>query len=89
MDAPTATPAVPAPTAPRPPRARPRPAPSVSGEYAHLTLDALRSYRAALQTEEGKVSYWRRILQARLDVVRGGRSRAAPARSTRPRCARS
>jgi hypothetical protein len=48
--------------------------PSVSGEYEHLTLDALRSYRAALQTEEGKVSYWRRILQARLDVVREGRS---------------
>jgi hypothetical protein len=76
MDAPTATPATPPTTPPvrrGRPRATPRPVPSVSGEYEHLTLEALRSYRSALQTEEGKVSYWRRILQARLDVVRGGR----------------
>ena len=58
-------------------RARParRPVPELSGEYDHLTLEALRAYRAALQAEESKVSYWRRILQARLDVVRQGRTR--------------
>jgi len=72
MDAPTAPPT---PTRrPARPRAAPRPVPTVSDEYVHLTLDGLRSYRTALQTEEGKVSYWRRILQARLDVVRAGRS---------------
>ncbi len=72
MDAPTATPT---PTRrPARPRAAPRPVPSVSEEYVHLTIESLRAYRTALQTEEGKVSYWRRILQARLDVVRGGRS---------------
>lgn len=46
-----------------------RPVPARNGDYAHLTLDALREYRSALAAEEGKVSYWRRILQARLDVV--------------------
>ncbi len=61
--------------APARPRARPapRPVPELSQEHGHLTLEALRAYRTALQTEEGKVSYWRRILQARLDVVRAGR----------------
>jgi hypothetical protein len=51
--------------------------PQVSEDYAHLTLDALRGYRRALQDEEGKVSYWRRIIQARLDVVRAGSSHAS------------
>jgi len=44
----------------------------VSTAFAHLTLDALREYRRSLGEEEGKVSYWRRILQARLDVVESG-----------------
>jgi hypothetical protein len=44
--------------------------PERSAEFAHLSLDGLRHYRAALSTEENRVSYWRRILQARLDVVR-------------------
>jgi hypothetical protein len=35
-----------------------------------LSLDGLRQYRAALGSEEGRVSYWRRIIQARLDLVR-------------------
>ena len=55
-------------------RPGPRPVPVVRSEYAHLDLDALRAYRTALQAEEGNVSYWRRIIQARLDVVREGRT---------------
>lgn len=41
-----------------------------SAEFAHLSLDGLRQYRRALGQEESRVSYWRRILQARLDTVR-------------------
>ena len=44
--------------------------PERSPEFAHLPLMALRQYRKALTQEESRVSYWRRILQARLDVVR-------------------
>lgn len=39
-------------------------------ELAHLPLAALRSYRQDLVDEESRVSYWRRILQARLDLLR-------------------
>jgi hypothetical protein len=49
-----------------------RPTPTRSDEHAHLTLDGLRDYRKALTAEESNVSYWRRIIQARLDVVRAG-----------------
>lgn len=41
-----------------------------SPEFAHLPLVGLRQYRRALTEEESRVSYWRRILQARLDMVR-------------------
>lgn len=44
--------------------------PERSAEFAHLPLVGLRQYRKALAQEESRVSYWRRILQARLDVVR-------------------
>jgi hypothetical protein len=47
-----------------------RAVPERSPDFAHLSLDGLRAYRRALTTEEGRVSYWRRILQARLDLVR-------------------
>jgi hypothetical protein len=43
-----------------------------SDEHAHLTLQGLREYRTRLTAEEANVSYWRRIIQARLDVVRAG-----------------
>jgi hypothetical protein len=49
-----------------------RPTPMRSEEHAHLSLDMLRDYRKVLTAEESKVSYWRRILQARLDLVRAG-----------------
>ena len=47
-----------------------RTVPERSPDFAHLSLDGLRAYRRALSTEEGRVSYWRRIIQARLDLVR-------------------
>lgn len=47
-----------------------RTVPERSPEFAHLALEGLRAYRRALNTEEGRVSYWRRIIQARLDLVR-------------------
>ena len=44
--------------------------PQRSDDLAHLNLDALRAYRGALTAEEDRASYWRRILQARLDTLR-------------------
>ncbi|HZG95782.1 MAG TPA: hypothetical protein VEZ46_13830 [Mycobacteriales bacterium] len=58
--------------------------PSRSETFAHLTLDALRSYRKALTQEEGRVSYWRRILQARLDMVRASDRSLASMDNLRP-----
>lgn len=46
-----------------------RPAPRRVPELAHLSLDDLRAYRRELVSEEARISYWRRILQARLDLV--------------------
>src|SRR3954451_12371189 len=53
-------------------KAAPRPEPKRTEQHAHLTLAGLRDYRTALTAEEANVSYWRRIIQARLDVVRAG-----------------
>jgi hypothetical protein len=81
MDAQTATALVPdrAPgtiatsvPAPRSRKGAPRPVPERRAALVHLSLEQLREYRTALAAEEGRVSYWRRILQARLDVVRAG-----------------
>lgn len=49
-----------------------RPVPERNPDFAHLTLSALRAYRRTLTHEESRVSYWRRLIQARLDVVRDG-----------------
>ena len=43
-------------------------------ELAPLALEDLRTYRQELITEESRVSYWRRILQARLDLALGDES---------------
>jgi hypothetical protein len=73
---PASTPAGPAlltaptPTVPRSRKGGPRPVPERTQAFAHLDLDGLRRYRQALGDEEGRVSYWRRILQARLDLLR-------------------
>jgi hypothetical protein len=61
-----------------------RPVPIRNADYAHLSIDALREYRRALTAEEGKVSYWRRILQARLDVVQAGSGRELDQEHLRP-----
>ncbi len=69
----------PAPAAPAVPTQRRkgerRPEPVLSEAYAHLSVDGLREYRRALSDEEHRVSYWRRILQARLDLVASGTTR--------------
>ncbi len=44
--------------------------PERSPQFAHLSLGGLRHYRGTLSSEESRVSYWRRIIQARLDLVR-------------------
>jgi hypothetical protein len=49
-----------------------RAVPERGDEFAHLSLDRLREYRQTLSDEENRVSYWRRIVQARLDLVRSG-----------------
>jgi hypothetical protein len=54
----------------RRPAATRRPAERIA-HLAHLDLDALRDYRQELITEESRVSYWRRILQARIDTAVG------------------
>jgi hypothetical protein len=40
-----------------------------SEEFAGLGLDILRTYRKALRSEESRVSYWRRLVQTRLDLL--------------------
>jgi hypothetical protein len=48
------------------------PAPRERDEPVHwseLSLDGLRSYRRTLADEEEKVSYWRRLVHARIDVL--------------------
>jgi hypothetical protein len=55
---------------------QPRPAPgAVPGfedpprHWSELSLDALRAYRRRLADEEERVSYWRRLVHARIDVL--------------------
>jgi anti-sigma-K factor RsiG len=43
--------------------------PSLSPHLAGLGLTELRAYRQQLMAEEDKVSYWRRLVHARLDVL--------------------
>ncbi|MGQ0846226.1 MAG: RsiG family protein [Sporichthyaceae bacterium] len=48
--------------------------PGTSRVLADMELDALRAYRKDLQSEEDKVSYWRRLVHARLDLIEAGSS---------------
>jgi hypothetical protein len=43
--------------------------PSLSPHLARLSLTELRTYRQQLMDEEDRVSYWRRLAHARLDVL--------------------
>lgn len=52
----------------------PRPVPQRSADFDHLSLEGLRTYRRALTAEESRVSYWRRLIQARLDMLVTGES---------------
>lgn len=47
-------------------------APQRSNELEHMTLDRLRNHRRTLLSEELRASYWRRLLQARRDLLRAG-----------------
>jgi hypothetical protein len=38
-----------------------------------LTMAELRGYRARLREEEDRVSYWRRVVHARVDLLEAGR----------------
>ena len=58
-------------------RSGPRRTPERSSDYDHLSIGDLRTYRSQLAEEENRVSYWRRIIQARLDVVRAGETGGA------------
>lgn len=42
---------------------------SSSPHLADLTLDQLRAYRRQLTAEENRVSYWRRLVHARTDIL--------------------
>jgi hypothetical protein len=50
-------------------RSKERVVPQRSAEFDHLPLPALRNHRKALTAEESKVSYWRRLIQARMDLI--------------------
>ena len=41
----------------------------VARPWSDLSLDELRSYRRRLADEEERVSYWRRLVHARIDVL--------------------
>lgn len=45
------------------------PDPGLARAWEALTLDELRAYRRRLAHEEERVSYWRRLLHARIDVL--------------------
>lgn len=48
-----------------PPTGGPRPRP----DHSHLSLEELRAYRAGLHNEENQISYLRRVVQARIDLL--------------------
>ncbi len=60
-----------------------KPAPLRRPELTRLTLAGLREYRTILTDEEGRVSYWRRVIQARLDLVRAFAGGGAPSDNLR------
>jgi hypothetical protein len=51
-------------------------APDRNSNFDHLSLDDLRKVRHELTEQETRVSYWRRILQARVDLLEAGEDAA-------------
>jgi hypothetical protein len=49
------------------------PPPELSEEFSGYTLPELRALRAELTDYETRVSYWRRLIQARMDLAQEGR----------------
>ncbi len=47
-------------------------------KWSELSLDGLRAYRRTLAAEEEKVSYWRRLVHARIDVLEAGAHHERP-----------
>lgn len=43
-----------------------------SPHLAEVDLSSLRLYRERLRAEEEKISYWRRLIHARIDLIRAG-----------------
>jgi len=56
------------------PQSRKGPVPTPSAEFAGMSLDDLREFRHTLTEQETRVSYWRRIVQARIDLLDAGSS---------------
>ncbi|HUV47521.1 MAG TPA: hypothetical protein VMX11_00975 [Actinomycetes bacterium] len=50
-------------------RAAAREVPQRSPEFSNVSLQALREQRKNLGQEENRVSYWRRLIQARMDLI--------------------
>jgi hypothetical protein len=48
------------------------PPPEPAAEFADYSLEELRALRTELTDYETRVSYWRRLVQARIDLTRGG-----------------
>jgi hypothetical protein len=51
------------------PTSRRREQPQRSAAFAGLSLDEVRTYRRGLMDEESRVSYWRRLVQARRQLL--------------------
>ncbi len=43
-----------------------------SPHLAEVTLPELRAYREKLRSEEERISYWRRLIHARVDLLKAG-----------------
>ena len=49
-----------------------------SPHLAEVSLPELRSYRERLRDEEERISYWRRLVHARMDLIRAGNLADSP-----------
>lgn len=45
---------------------------TASPHLAEVSLPELRAYREKLRAEEERISYWRRLIHARVDLIRAG-----------------